>query len=833
MKISPLPLKIVFGLLILLSSYATQAQRKVGYMPYWAGDANTIQYDKLTHINYSFAIPQSNGSIYAVENPGKLQTIVSRAHAVGGKVLIAIGGWSYNGAELDPVFESLASNAASRTRFVNDAMYIVNTYNLDGVDIDWEYPNAGASSNNFNALLSELSSKLKPAGKLLSAAVIGNDQWNNGINTGAFNVIDFLNVMAYDNDAEANHSTVAYAKNCANSYIAKGCPASKINLGVPFYARPSWTAYNVMLSQGANPNSDSFNGSYYNGIPTIKEKANYVKSAGLGGIMIWELSQDVGAGDNRSLLSAIHEIINGTVNPPPPVTQGPYQGTVTSLPGKLEAERYDVGGQGVAYNDNTNGNSGGALRTDDVDVETCTEGGQNIGYTANGEWLEYTVNVTSAGLYKIEARVASQTGGSFTIDIPGTGTTSAFNVGNTGGWQNWQTVTLNNVNLTAGQKIIKLNISGEFNLNYVNFTKASTPPPTGPVIVYQNCNNDPGYSAGLQVGTYTTAQLNALGIADNDISTITVQSGYQVILYNNNNMDASGGSYTTTTNTSCLTTVGFNDMTSSIKVSLVTTNPDNQAPTVTLTSPSNGTTANAPATITVSANASDADGSIAKVDFYNGSALLFSDNAAPYTYTWSNVAAGNYTVKAIATDNKGANTTSGSATITVNNPTTGGCAGVAQYVENGGYVPGSKVKNGSNQYQCKPFPYSGWCNGASWAYGPGVGAYWTDAWTLVGSCGAGRSEEAATARVNDAVVSNSPNPFSSVTTIEVSTAEAGDVSVKVYNKAGQMIKVISEGSLNAGTHQFVFDASGLQADMYLVKCTTPDGVITRKIIKTE
>ena len=369
-------------------------------------------------------------------------------------------------------------------------------------------------------------------------------------------------------------------------------------------------------------------------------------------------------------------------------------------------------------------------------------------------------------------------------------------------------------------------------MNYVDFTKASTPPPTGPVIVYQNCNNDPGYSVGLQVGTYTTAQMNALGIADNDISTATVQSGYQVTFYNNNNMDASGGSYTATTNTACLTSVGFNDMASSIKVSLVTTNPNNQAPTVSLTSPSNGATANAPATITVSANASDADGSIAKVDFYNGSALLFSDNSAPYTYTWTNVAAGTYSIKAIATDDKGANKTSGTATITVNSVSTGGCSGVAQYVENGGYVPDSKVKNNNSQYQCKPFPYSGWCNGASWAYGPGVGAYWTDAWTLVGSCGS-RTSESAVATVNDAVVSNAPNPFGNTTTIEVTTAEAGDVSVKVYDKTGQLIRVVTEGTLSAGTHQFVFDASGLQADMYLVKCNTPNGVITRKIIKTE
>ncbi len=832
MKISHLPLKIVFGLLLLLSSYATQAQgRKVGYMPSWAGDANSIQYDKLTHINYSFAIPQSNGSIMAVENPNsKIQTIISRSHAVGGKVLIAIGGWSYQGAMLDPVFESLASNADSRARFVNDAMYIVNQYGFDGVDIDWEYPDAGQSATNFEALMTALSNALKPQGKLLTAAVIGSGSQGNGVSLNALNKLDHLNVMSYDAN-NYDHSTYNYALECLNYWSGRGLAKNKIVLGVPFYGRPSWSSYATLVSQGADPNGDFFAGNGYNGKATITNKVNYVKNNGYGGIMIWELSQDAAGGN--SLLTVIHNTL-GTSNPPPPpppVTQGPYQGTVTSLPGRLEAERYDVGGPGVAYNDATSGNSGNTFRSDDVDVEACTEGGNNIGYTANGEWLEYTVNVTSAGLYKIEARVSSATGGSFTIEIPGTGTTSAFTVGNTGGWQNWQTVTLNNVNLTAGQKIIKFNISGEFNLNYVQFSKGTTPPPTGPVIVYQNCNNDPGYSVGLNEGTYSTAQLNALGIADNDISTVTVQSGYQVTLYNNNNLDASGGSYTTTTNSSCLTSVGFNDMASSIRVSKVTTNPNNQAPSVTLTSPGNGATANAPASFTISANASDADGSIAKVEFYNGNSLLFSDNSAPYSYSWTNVAAGTYTIKAIATDDKGANTTSGSATVTVNTVTSGGCPGVAQYVNLGNYSAGSRVKNVGNQYECKPFPYSGWCKGESWAYGPGVGAYWTDAWTLIGSCGAGREEGAAT--VNESLVTNAPNPFSSSTTIEVVTAEAGDVSVKVYDKTGQLIRVITEGSVNAGTHQFVFDASGLPADLYLVKCNTPNGVITRKIIKTE
>jgi chitinase len=809
----------------------SQAQgRKVGYVPSWAGDANSIQYDKLTHINYSFAIPQYNGSIMAVENGAKLQTIVSRAHAAGCKVLIAIGGWSYLGAPLDPVFESLAANADSRARFVNDAMYIVNQYNLDGVDIDWEYPDPGQSANNFDALMTALSNALKPSGKLLTAAVIGSGSQGGGVSLSALNKLDFLNVMSYDANSY-DHSTYNYALECLNYWSGRGLAKNKIVLGVPFYGRPSWASYASLVAQGADPNGDFFNGNGYNGKNTIASKTNYVKNNGYGGIMMWELSQD--ATGNNSLLTVIHNNL-GTVVNPPPVKQGPYGGVVTSLPGRLEAERYDVGGQGVAYNDVTSGNSGNAFRTDDVDIEPCTEGGYNLGYTVNGEWLEYTVNFTSAGLYKLDARVAAMAAGqSFTIEIPGSATTTV-NVPNTGNWQGWQTVTINNLNVTAGEKIIRINLKGEFNLNYIDFTKGTTPPPTGPVVVYQNCNNDPGYAVALQVGTYNTAQLVALGIRDNDISTVTVQSGYRVTLYNNNNLDASAGSYTTTTNTACLTSVGFNDLTSSIRVALVNTNPTNQLPTVNLTSPSNGATANAPASITISANASDPDGTITKVDFYNGSALLFSDNSAPYTYTWTNVAAGTYNIKAIATDNAGANASSATVTVTVNNPSTGGCAGIAQYVENGGYVAGSKVKNNNSQYECKPWPYSGWCNGAAWAYGPGSGAYWSDAWTLVGSCsGARQGSEASAAVVNDAMLSNAPNPFSSITNIEVTTAEAGEVSVKVYDKTGLMIKVITEGNLNAGSHQFMFDASGLPADMYLVKCNTPNGVITRKIIKTE
>ncbi|HEX8000312.1 MAG TPA: DNRLRE domain-containing protein [Pyrinomonadaceae bacterium] len=99
---------------------------------------------------------------------------------------------------------------------------------------------------------------------------------------------------------------------------------------------------------------------------------------------------------------------------------------------------------------------------------------------------------------------------------------------------------------------------------------------------------------------------------------------------------------------------------------VTTSNTNNLAPVVSLTSPANGATYTAPASVTVSATASDSDGTISKVDFYAGTDLIGTSTASPYQTTWSNVAAGSYNLVAVATDNSGATTTSGVANVTVN-----------------------------------------------------------------------------------------------------------------------------------------------------------------------
>ncbi|MFD1140208.1 cellulase family glycosylhydrolase [Larkinella insperata] len=91
----------------------------------------------------------------------------------------------------------------------------------------------------------------------------------------------------------------------------------------------------------------------------------------------------------------------------------------------------------------------------------------------------------------------------------------------------------------------------------------------------------------------------------------------------------------------------------------------NQAPTISLTTPANSATFAAPATVTLQANATDADGTIAKVEFYNGTTKLGEDLTPPYQFTWNDLAAGTYTLSARATDNRNATAQSGSVTMTV------------------------------------------------------------------------------------------------------------------------------------------------------------------------
>jgi hypothetical protein len=163
-----------------------------------------------------------------------------------------------------------------------------------------------------------------------------------------------------------------------------------------------------------------------------------------------------------------------------PSTTTPYGGTPVALPGTVQAENFDVGAQGAAYLDTAAGNSGKAYRSTDVDVAATRDpsnGGYYVGWTRTGEWLQYTVDVTETRTYALHVRVANAgSGAAFRIEVDGADSTGAVSVPNTGGWDVWQTITLNGIPLSQGTRFIRLVMvapnaenSGVGNYGYVSF----------------------------------------------------------------------------------------------------------------------------------------------------------------------------------------------------------------------------------------------------------------------------------------------------------------------------------------------------------------------------
>lgn len=146
---------------------------------------------------------------------------------------------------------------------------------------------------------------------------------------------------------------------------------------------------------------------------------------------------------------------------------------------RIEIEDFDLGGQGVAYNDADTINHGGQYRPGErIDIETTadTGGGHNIGWTNAGEWLEYTIWVAEPGTYDLGLRIASVAAGGVRIECNGLDKTGDWSLPNTGGWQTWTTQT-KQVFLEFGRQKLRIQITnGAPNLNWIELTPSATGP---------------------------------------------------------------------------------------------------------------------------------------------------------------------------------------------------------------------------------------------------------------------------------------------------------------------------------------------------------------------
>ncbi|KQB98739.1 glycosyl hydrolase family 18 protein [Pedobacter sp. Hv1] len=291
----------------------------VAYMPSYRDPAtvDVSKYKMITHLFYAFLNinPIADGSLNALSEPTRFAVVKQRAKENKVKFGISIMGSSAN-------FVTLASTAEARTRFVTNVVAFAKNNDLDGVDLDWEYPStSNGSADTYVLLVKELSTELHKINKFLSAAVtpaVYAGGIRDGVKAEAHQYVDFFNIMqydgpGYDSTEPLNHASYKMSVASLDVWLGtKALPKVKAIVGIPLYgenASGSSKGYrDIEATAGVDVNSNlaTVAGVDYgfNGITLVKQKAQLAKDRA-NGIMFWEFSHD--SNNSRSLIKAAND----------------------------------------------------------------------------------------------------------------------------------------------------------------------------------------------------------------------------------------------------------------------------------------------------------------------------------------------------------------------------------------------------------------------------------------------------------------------------------------------------------------------------------------------
>ncbi|MDY7395453.1 glycoside hydrolase family 18 protein [Aureibaculum sp. 2210JD6-5] len=308
---------------------------------------------QITHINYAFANIKDGKVIEGYSSDTEALKKLNELKQVNPKlkILISVGGWSWS-----KNFSDAALTEQSREVFANSAIDFMQKHNIDGIDLDWEYPGQIGDNNtfrpedkeNFTAILKLIREKLealKPNTYLLTIATGANQAYLDHTNLAeAHKYLDFINIMTYDYYTGGWHGTghhsslfqsefnpqAMYSAKAVDQHVKAGIPIEKLVLGVPFYGR-WWKGANAE-NNGLYQNSAGERGGYsfkeieenyidkngfeslwddsakapylwnatekqfvtYENAKSLKFKIDYIKEKKMGGVMFWQFSQDSG-----------------------------------------------------------------------------------------------------------------------------------------------------------------------------------------------------------------------------------------------------------------------------------------------------------------------------------------------------------------------------------------------------------------------------------------------------------------------------------------------------------------------------------------------------------
>lgn len=353
-------------LLILVLPLSMISQQKTPYhiIAYYTGNGEVIkQYpvDKLTHIIYSFLKIQNDTLTFknAQQEESLKQLVELKKMNPNLKIMVSIGGWG-GCAPCSALFAS----PEHRLNFAKTTVELFKKYNIDGIDLDWEYPTisgypghtfAPEDKNNFTELIKTLRMEMGP-GYILSFAAGGFDRFlEQSVDWAAIMpYLNFVNLMTYDLTSGASKTTGHHtplannkiqkqsANNCISYLIKNKVPAEKLVMGAAFYARV-WenvsdidhglnqtgkfkqsvpyknfenffnpaAGYTYYFDKNAKApfqyNSANKLFATFDDPKSLEEKTKYIRKKKLGGIMFWELSQDK---TTNGLVGVIYDNLN-------------------------------------------------------------------------------------------------------------------------------------------------------------------------------------------------------------------------------------------------------------------------------------------------------------------------------------------------------------------------------------------------------------------------------------------------------------------------------------------------------------------------------------------
>ena len=331
-------LHLLFGILLLFSAYfffSCKPEKGVVLAYVTSRGPNLPNTTFITHINYAFGGVNTTFNGIRISNEERLMNITGlKRQKPTLKVLLSIGGWGSGR------FSEMAADVTNRLAFAADCKRVVDQFNLDGIDLDWEYPSSAAAGisaspddvDNFTLLMRDIRQAIGK-NKLLTFASASNAKY---VDFKAINkYIDFVNIMTYDIAHPPYHQAGLYrseftkdfsCEESVNAHIKAGIPANKLTLGIPFYGHgccgvPRDVYYKDIVST-SKPEFEKFTRKWddvakapywvdeegkfvltYDDAHSIAEKCIFIREKGLLGAMYWQYDQD---DDDNTLRKAVY-----------------------------------------------------------------------------------------------------------------------------------------------------------------------------------------------------------------------------------------------------------------------------------------------------------------------------------------------------------------------------------------------------------------------------------------------------------------------------------------------------------------------------------------------